>query len=1599
MDPKLKKILHAVSLDIRRLLEGRYDEHGQWQAGDLERRLNEIGIWREDDRKPKPLEELPHLSAEDKAARRLVDGYLKLREEADVPRSEAVAEFVREAAYTWANRLFALRCMEARGVIDEVVLQKAAYGGRSMVHNRFAKKNPEACAGEDDGLFAVLFAEFTARSAELPGLFDPQAPAVALRPSVAALKKTIALLSGNDTARSQESATDEVFSAPDAFGWAYQYYQDDEKERVDRWLKTKKGFKCEGADIIPKTALYTESYMVKFLVQNSLGALWMGMYPDSNLCGQWEYFIKDADRAPVTRKPVREITFLDPAQGSGHFHLEAFNLFYAMYEEEAKREDRTMTARETCAEILNHNLHGIDIDARSVQIGMAALWMKAKERAPDLEAGDLASFHEHLVATNIRLPQERNHLELFLKNHPEDEPLRPALELVFQGLEHADELGSLLQIEELVDAVLRRLKEEADKTKGMAIQPGLFEKTLVQGTLPENVEDYGKWKSDALERLKSHFEAEAGTVDAVQAFFGESAGKGLALFNLLARRYDVVAANPPYIGSKSMGPVTKTHIQRHFATAKRDVYLAFILRCIALAKGGRVALVTQQSWMFLKQVFKLRRFVLDSTALEVIGHLGAGAFAEISGGHVNVALFVASCTTPKETSIVSAIRATAMTTPEGKRDQLLQGCSVGMASNRYRVAQSELRALPTHTLVYWCSLHFLGLLRSVSTIDRTGYVGYTASANSRFIRLIWETANQGRWVAYSKGGGFCRWAGLEHYVVDWATTGQRVASHVREHYAPDKFTLWVRDQPTNRPTIVWSEISSGSLGARLTAGRVVVSRKGPGIFPNDIRSAIELLACLNTHLLTYLLRLSCSGLEFAYPYVAKTAFPPSRLSELRTIAESCIALKRNALSHLLTEPSFRQRAYRSVRQEILIRFATDAAILTLEARAEELTGNMYELDKQDLIAVRSETGVPVGEFPLVPGYDQTVPLGEDISTCVPEIAGVLEDAKRFGPGGKDEAEFALELRQVFERGPGTTVSEEIPDAEENEEEEEEEPVVGARIPIPPASFLEHIAQKLEVHPVSVYWRLKEGIENEGWRCPAEEWLLTGDRSSELVLRLLGHRWPKQLEANEPLPEWADQDGVIPLTSGGGETPLIDRLRKRLAADFPGGNVAALQQEFSEMAGLPLEQWLAGPFFEHHISQFRKRPIAWQLETEARALVSEGKGKKKRGLKSVSVFSCLVYYHKLDADLLPKIRTQYVGTLRTGYETELRNLEKQTSLTPEQQTRRLRLDPWIAELKVFDAKLEQVSVTGFGPESMVPALRQYAVADALLSLMACWLKKLNGVIEANPLKDWLQAADKTNLHVELSTWVGNAFQRLDYFCAAVGPKVPEEKLFTTDPTSEDLAPLVCSRPDKTVSNVLELACERWWHQLDEVVLDPLKAQLKQKKEELDSIKEELKLDEVRKDYERAKKLADRQEELKRETKTFREEIDEKTDKARQLRKEIESWTCPEAATWERWLGTQPLFDTVASLDGQRPPPQTIAEFITQESRYAPDINDGVRVNIAPIQKAGLLHADVLDSKDADKAIADRAEWRADERRWVRKGKLPQPGWWAPKEAPK
>ena len=542
-------------------------------------------------------------------------------------------------------------------------------------------------------------------------------------------------------------------------------------------------------------------------------------------------------------------------------------------------------------------------------------------------------------------------------------------------------------------------------------------------------------------------------------------------------------------------------------------------------------------------------------------------------------------------------------------------------------------------------------------------------------------------------------------------------------------------------------------------------------------------------------------------------------------------------------------------------------------------------------------------------------------------------------------------------------------------DDEAESILDEALQLPAETFLEEISSNLEIHPISVYWLLRDGIETEGWRCLPEERRLFADRITVTALQLLGHCWPKQVEAGEPVPDWADSEGIIPITPLAKESTLSERLQQRLRADEIDAS------DFADVMGKPLDAWLATEFFKHHTKQFKKRPIAWQLQSG------------KFTARTLPAFACLLYYHKLDADTLPKLRSQYVAPLRQRLETEVRGLLAIVAdARSERQVKRgAELEDAIHELQKIDTVLETVARTGFGSPSLLPTLRQYAIDDAMLALKARWLRRLSELIANSPLADWLAAADRTALHPDFRTWIADAMTHLDHFCATVGPKAPDQTKLASDPTPVELAKLISPHVNEMLKEALELACDNWYAQFDEVVLGPDKEKVKQLKEEQKSCEEQLDANPAPAPEE-VRELKFRVKVFKEDMKVLTAQIKRRTALANTVRTQIESWQSKEPLGWGDWLAGQPLFDTIASLDGRRTPPATIAEFIAQESLYAPDINDGVRVNIAPLQKAGVLAADVLATKDIDKAIADRAEWRADERRWVREGKLPQPGWW-------
>jgi len=1254
----------------------------------------------------------------------------------------------------------ALRCMEARELIDEVIQEKEVYGRKSLEHYRLSKSNPELCTGEDDGLFAVLDKVFTKQAENLPLLFDPKSAGIALKPSASALKRCISLLSGNGSLKGQEPAAVDVFKAPDALGWAYQYWNSEEKDRVFENVRTKKGAKIEGADLVPATQLYTEPYMVKFLVQNSLGATWMGIHPTSKLYEKWEYFVRDADRVPVEKKSVSEITFLDPACGSGHFLIEAFDLFYDMYEEEGILTE----AEEICRSIIQNNLFGIDIDERAVQIAEASLWMKAAEKAFDFKG-----VPSNLVATNIRLPKGKDHLKEFLSKYPDDEILRPTLEVIFESLGHADELGSLLQIEEPVEKELKYIKERY--------------------TLEYKDTDWKEWKESIVKRLREHFAGEAEEADVGQVFFSRCANKGIVIFDLLARRYDVVAANPPYVGSINMGDNIRLYCQENYSKSKYDLFSVFIERCISLLLNkGISAIVTQETWLTSQQFTELRTEILTKYSFKLLGHIGPHGFSEILGGKVSTALILINKTLPSTTEILYSYKLNDI--DYYQKEIYLKECINGKLPSRvFSLVIKKCLSIPKHPIAYWASDKLLNLLNSnISLGDMIENANFTKTGNNdRFLRYYWEISQESfnvgeRWIWITKGTSFSRWYGSCDTVVDWSEGAQF-------HYKKDKVSRITKEEYIGISGLTYCTNSTLGLPFRFINRPGVSTYNSPQIFSKKL-SNIFLLALLNSRYATYVTRLLSGPLAVVIGDIQRIPCPYSLIDckdFLEKLAQLSLECKKNLISIKLDESDYNLNnisvLYPNLRTMLkeIQNFSNIFSVFLALATSEI---DNYIINKLDINEERKNIcellGTPVGWFNIIVNYDYMPKLSSNFIDIPKELINNLGIYKKLILNLEELNRIKMRLKGLYE------INIQPYKDKENFEmiDENSEEIISGQKHIPAETFLEELSQKMEIHPISIYWLLKEGIEQEGWRCIPEEKRFTEDRFTVIILRLLGHRWPKQIEAGEAVPEWADKDGIIPLTEGTDETTLLQRVRERISVEFEGGDVTSIEREFSEIMGITLEKWLEGEFFKHHIKQFKKRPVAWQIQS--------GRFTNKRK----PAFSCLVYYHKLDGDLIPKIRSQYIGPLRQRYETELRSIE---SISPDsrsdrQEVRRVELGGLIQELKDFDMTLKKVITEGF-----------------------------------------------------------------------------DSKILT------------------------------------------------------DIIKKE---------------------------------------------------------TSDKWC----------SIDGIKPFPDSQDALLRQEMAYIPDINDGVRVNIAPLQKAGLLSSEVLAKKDLDKAISDRALWRADERRWCREGKLPVPGWW-------
>jgi hypothetical protein len=542
------------------------------------------------------------LATDSAELREKADAIQELREQIAASSKEAVIDRV---AYTWFNRFCGLRFMDANhytrvGTVSPLpehtqpeILQDAKQGHISDELARFV----------DTGrVFALLSGELSSSDPQqeayrlllvgvcnqyralMPFMFEKIADYTEL------LMPDDLLSEGSILHAMRQAMTPEVCADVEVIGWLYQYYISEKKAEVD--AKVKKGGKVDAEEIPAKTALFTPHWIVRYLVENSLGRLWVLNHPQSRLVERMDYYIDNSDLPDGEREQdtdflyissPEEIKLCDPACGSGHMLVYAFDLLYAIYEEQG------YDPREIPTLILTKNLYGIEIDERAGELAAFALVMKALARDPRFLSRDVSP--RICMLENISFTQDE--LERYINRvgrHLFTADLRETLEQFVE----AKHFGSLIRpVAGDVTEILRVLREKS-------VGGDIFLNEIHQRVL-----------------------------------------KALEQADYLSSKYHVVIANPPYMGSGKMNERLNEFAKKHYPDTKSDLFAMFIERNLELAAAqGTVAMITMQSWMFLSTFAKLRDNILDNHIILSMAHLGPRAFDSIGGEVVSTTAFV-----------------------------------------------------------------------------------------------------------------------------------------------------------------------------------------------------------------------------------------------------------------------------------------------------------------------------------------------------------------------------------------------------------------------------------------------------------------------------------------------------------------------------------------------------------------------------------------------------------------------------------------------------------------------------------------------------------------------------------------------------------------------------------------------------------------------------------------------------------------------------------------------------------------------------------------------------------------------------------------------
>lgn len=799
--------------------------------------------------------------------------------EADTDYATAYKYIMEEVAYTWFNRLIAIRFMEVNEYLPTHIRVLSSDSGKlepDIVTNpfdtelQFTEEEKEKIVqlktdNRLDELFCMLFIkQCNALNENLPALFEKTNDYTELLLNISVIdREGVVYKLVHDIP--EDDFNIEKGGQVEIIGWLYQYYNTEPKAQV---FARPSGTKIRKEDVPAATQLFTPDWIVRYMVENSLGRLWVEGHPNDELKAKWKYYLEEAKQEPEVEEKLAEIRreyakinpedikLIDPCMGSGHILVYAFDVLMQIYESAGYGQ------RDAARSILENNIYGLDIDDRAFQLAYFAVMMKARQYNRRILNGE---HKPKLFSIKESNGINRNHLKYFGMNLSEDDKEKAVSQInaLLDTFIDAKEYGSILTVEEYDWELLERFIEDSDSSGQISMETVGIEDT-----------------KEALLQI-----IEQGKV--------------------LGQKYRVTVTNPPYAGGSNLSIKLNNYLKKNYPDSKMDLFAVFIERCgKMIMENGYQAMITQHSWMFLSSFEKLRKKMMQNEIINM-AHLGARAFEEIGGEVVQTTSFV-QCVKHIAGYKGTYCRLIEPNSQNGKEEMFLD------RENRYFTVQDNFEKIPGEPVAYWVCQNAINAFGQKSIGDIALICqGLTTTNNDLYVRNWYEVQlknvgfgfsssnmaniSQKIWFPFNKGGSFRKWYGNNDLIVNYKNDGELIKKDVLKKYTylktPD---FVVKNSKTYfKGGLTWSAISNVFSIRKFDDGAICAD-KGQGFFA-DLSTQLYSAALLNSKVGTYFLKIISPTLDFNCGYVRKVPFISHEIYSNKIISTviSCIEFSKS----------------------------------------------------------------------------------------------------------------------------------------------------------------------------------------------------------------------------------------------------------------------------------------------------------------------------------------------------------------------------------------------------------------------------------------------------------------------------------------------------------------------------------------------------------------------------------------------------------------------------------------------------------------------------------------------------------------------------------